>query len=113
MIEGMAGLAVAFLLLALIIQVVGAATARHAAEAAVSAGARRAARPGADAGAEEARLAVDLAAALPGARDLQVEVRLEDEEALAAACFRWLPPGPDWVPITIAVQAAFPRVVPP
>jgi hypothetical protein len=109
----MAGLAVAFLLLTLIVQVVGAATARHAAEAAVSAGARRAARPGADAGAEEARLAADLAAALPGASALQVEVSLQSEEAVAAARFRWLPPGPDWVPITIAVQAAFPRVVPP
>ena len=109
----MAGLAVAFLLLALIVQVVGAATARHTAEAAVSAGARRAARDGADPGAEQARLAADLAAALPGARDLQVEIRLAGEEALAAARFRWLPPGPDWVPIIIAVQAAFPRVVPP
>jgi len=91
----MAGLAVAFLLLALIVQVVGAA------------------RPGADAAAEEARLAADLAAALPGARALEVEVGLQGEEAVAAARFRWLPPGPDWVPITIAVQAAFPRVVPP
>jgi hypothetical protein len=109
----MAGLAVAFLLLALIVQVVGAATARHTAEAAASAGARRAARPGADAGVEQARLAADLAAALPGARDLQVEIALEGEEAWAAARFRWLPPGPDWLPITIAVRAAFPRVVPP
>lgn len=106
-------MAVAFLLLALIVQVVGAATARHTAEAAVSAGARRAARPGADTAAEQARLATDLAAALPGARDLEVEVSLAGEEARAAARFRWLPPGPDWMPITIAVQAAFPRVVPP
>jgi hypothetical protein len=112
-IEGTAGLAVAFLLLALIVQVAGAATARHAAEAAVSAGARRAARPGADPGVEERRLAADLATALPGAGDLQVEVSLQAEEAVAAARFRWLPPGPDWVPITIAVRAAFPRVVPP
>ncbi len=109
----MAGLAVAFLLLALIVQVVTAATARHTAEAAVSAGARRAARPGADPGVERARLATDLAAALPGARDLQVDITLEGEEARAAASFQWLPPGPDWMPITIAVQAAFPRVVPP
>lgn len=109
----MAGLTAAFLLLALIVQVVGAATARHAAEAAVSAGARRAARPGADPGAVQSRLAADLATALPGARDLEVEVSLAGEEAVATARFRWLPPGPDWVPIHIAVQAAFPRVVPP
>lgn len=109
----MAGLAVAFLLLALIVQVVGAATARHTAEASASASARRAARPGADVASEQARLAADLAGALPGARDLQVQVSLAGEEARAEARFRWLPPGPDWVPITIAVQAAFPRVVPP
>lgn len=109
----MAGLTVAFLLLALIVQVAGAATARHAAEAAVNAGARRAARAGADPGAEESRLAADLTAVLPGVRDLQVEVGLAGEEAVATARFRWLPPGPDWVPINIAVQAAFPRVVPP
>jgi len=112
-IEGITGLAIAFLLLALIVQVVTAATARHTAEAAVGAGARRAARPGADIGTERARLAADLAAALPGARDLQVEIALEGEQARAAASFRWLPPGPDWMPITIGVEAAFPRVVPP
>ena len=113
MIEGTAGLAVAFLLLVLIVQVAGATTARHAAEAAVSAGARRAARPGAQADAEEARLAADLAASLPGARDSRVPLSLGPERAVATARFRWLPPGPNWMPIIIAVEAAAPRVVPP
>ena len=113
MIEGTAGLAVAFLLLVLVIQVTGAATARNAAEAAVGASARRVARPGADAEAEEVRLAADLAASLPGARALQVAVHLSPEQAVATARFRWLPPGPDWRPITIAVRATAPVVVPP
>jgi hypothetical protein len=112
-VEGTAGLLVAFLLLTLIVQVAGAATARHAAEAAVGAGARRAARPGAQADAEEARLAADLAASFPGARSLRVTVRVGPERAVATARFRWLPPGPDWIPLTIAVEAAAPRVVPP
>lgn len=106
-------MAIAFLLLGLMVQVVGAATARHAAEAAVAAAARRAARPGADLGAEEARLAQDLATSLPGAREVTVDLALSGEVTQARARFRWLPPGPDWVPLIIAVQASFPRVVPP
>jgi len=112
-VEGITGIVVAFLLLTLIVQVTGAAVARHAAEAAVSAAARRAARPGALVTAEEQHLAADLAAALPGATGLQVDVALRSRRALATARFRWLPPGPDWLPLTIAVQAAAPRMVPP
>ncbi|MBM3694849.1 MAG: hypothetical protein FJW79_02790 [Actinobacteria bacterium] len=103
----------AFVLLTLIVQVAGAAVARHTAEAAVSAGARRAARPGAVAAQEEHRLAADLAAALPGATGVRVSVDLRPRLALATASFRWRPPGPDWRPFTIAVRAAVPRVVPP
>ena len=113
MIEGTAGLLVAFLLLILIVQVAGAAVARHAAEAAVSAAARRASRPGALATAEEERLAADLATAFPGATGVRVSIELLPKRALATARFRWLPPGPDWLPLTIAVSAAAPRMVPP
>lgn len=113
MIEGTAGLVVAFLLLTLIVQVAGAAVARHAAEAAVSAAARRAARPGALVEAEEERLIADLATALPGATGVKVNIEMLPKRALATARFRWLPPGPDWLPLTIAVQGSAPRVVPP
>ena len=112
-IEGMAGLAVAFVLLTLIVQVAGAAVARNAAQAAVSAGARRAARPGALEVEEEKRLAADLATAFPGATGVQVNIALRPRTALATAHFRWLPPGPDWLRLTIVVQAVAPRVVPP
>lgn len=113
MIEGTAGLVIAFLLLALIVQVTGAAIARHTAEAVVSAAARRASRPGALVEAEQERLAADLATALPGATGVKVTIQLRPKRALATARFRWLPPGPNWLPLTIAVQAASPRVVPP
>jgi hypothetical protein len=112
-IEGTAGLVVAFILLTLIVQVAGAAVARHAAEAAVSAAARRAARPGALIEAEQERLAADLATALPGATGVTVNIEMRPKRALATARFRWRPPGPDWLPLTIAVQGSASRVVPP
>ena len=104
---------VAFILLTLIVQVAGAALARHAAEAAVSAAARRAARPGALASVEEERLAADLATALPGATGVTVSIEMRPKRALASARFRWLPPGPDWLPLTMVVQGSAPRMVPP
>jgi len=104
---------VAFILLTLIVQVAGAAVARHAAEAAVSAAARRAARPSVWPAAEEERLAADLATALPGATAVNVSIDLRPKRALATATFRWLPPGPDWLPLTIVVRASAPRMVPP
>jgi hypothetical protein len=104
---------VAFILLTLIVQVAGAAVARHAAEAAVSAAARRASRPGALAAAEEERLAADLATALPGATGVKVSIEMRPKRALASARFRWLPPGPDWLPLTIVVRGSAPRMVPP
>ncbi len=79
----------------------------------MSAAARRAARPGALVEAEEERLIADLATALPGATGVKVSIEMRPKRALATARFRWLPPGPDWLPLTIAVQGSAPRVVPP
>lgn len=112
-IEGLAGLLIAFLLLTLIVQVAGAAIARNSAEAVVSAAARRASRPGALVETEEARLARDLATALPGVAAVIVDVRLQPEQAVAAARFRWRPPGPAWLPLRIEVRSSAPRMVPP
>ena len=113
MIEGTAGMVIAFLLLILIVQVAGAAMARHTAEAAVNAAARRASRPGALAAAEQDRLEADLATALPGAAGVEARLTLGDRRAEATARFRWRPPGPDWLPLTIAVRGSAPRMVPP
>ena len=44
---------------------------------------------------------------------MKVEIDLRPKRALATARFRWLPPGPDWLPLTIAVQASSSLVVPP
>ena len=112
-IEGLAALGIAFLLLALVIQATFAATARNAAEAAVAASARRAARPGVDLAQEQASLAAVIAATVPGARAAQVSVGRNATTATATARFRWDPPGPGWLPLTIRVRASNPAVVPP
>ena len=109
----MVGLGVAFLLLVLLVQVTAAVAVRNTVEAAVGASARRAARPGADPAAEETRLAVDLARAVPGAVGLHVKVAVGQEQATARAGLAWRPPGPLWKPVTIEASAVVARVVPP
>lgn len=106
-------LAIAFLLLTLVVQVAFVVVARNAAETAVAASARRAARPGAAIGEEQAALEAVLAATVPGARNLRVAVSRDGERSEATARFRWDPPGPSWVPITLRVRASAPLVTPP
>ena len=102
-----------FLLLALVAQVAFAVVARNAAEAAVAASARRAARPGADVAQEQATLTEILTATVPGAHDLSVAVARADGMGTARARFDWDPPGPDWLPLRIAVRAEVPVAEPP
>jgi hypothetical protein len=112
-IEGVAAIAVSFLLLTLLVQIGAAMAAREAAHSAVAAAARRAARPGADPGAEAERLIGRLDAVIPGAGPVTAAVERAGSEATAVARFRWIPPGPDWIPVTIEVDAAAALVVPP
>ena len=106
-------LGIGFLLLLLVVQVGAAMAAREAAQAVVATAARRAARPHADFAAEQQRLADRIVATVPGAGQITTTVRRAGRDALASARFRWIPPGPDWVPITIRVGARVPAVVPP
>ncbi len=109
----MAGLGIAFLLLALLVQMTATVMARNTVEAAVSASARRAARPGIDLAAEESRLARDVTRSVPGATALQVEVAVDQQRAVAAVKLQWSPPGPTWRPLLIESRAVVARVVPP
>ena len=111
--EGMAALAVAFLLLGLLVQGTVAVTARHAAETAVAAAARRAARPGADLAGEAAALTVVLDETVPGGSDFDVDVARSGQEVVATTRFAWTPPGPGFGPIEMKVSAAALHVVPP
>jgi hypothetical protein len=109
----MAALAVAFLLLVLLAQVTFALTARHAAETAVAASARRAARPGADLAMERAALEDILAATVPGGTAFVVDLSRAEGTVIASAVFDWTPPGPVFGSLAIRVSATSLQVVPP
>jgi hypothetical protein len=103
----------AFLLLALVVQAAFVVVARNAAEAAVAASARRAARPATNLADEQAALAAVMAATVPGARNVAVAVSRDGDTGRARASFAWDPPGPDWLPIEMHVEAAVPMGAPP
>lgn len=112
-IEGVAALAVAFVLLTLVVQVATAVTARSVALAAVAASARRAAMPGADLGNERDRLERIVSDTVPGAHRVQATITSFSAHVRARISFRWIPPGPDLAPFTIRVQSHVPLVVAP
>lgn len=98
-------MAVLFLLLVVVVQAALLVVARQAAQAAVDAAARRAARWDGDAATAQERLAAELASVVPGATDVEAEVRRGPTTATATAALGWSPPGPDLVPVTIRVVA--------
>lgn len=102
-----------FLLIVIVTQVAFLIVARDATGAAVSAAARRAARPGVDLSAERARLAEDLGRVVAGAEDIVASVDSDGALVTVRAGLRWLPPGPDLVPIVIRASSTAPVVVPP
>lgn len=106
-------LGLTFLMLILVIQIGAASAAREAAAAATAAAATRAARPGADLTVEQRRLEAAVEAAVPGATRVAVRVERRGPDAVAAARFRWVPPGPDWIPLTVRVESRVPVVVAP
>lgn len=108
--EGAAALFVAFLLLALVVQVVLLVGARTSAQAAVDSFARRAA---ASPGAPASDLAAEARAALPGAQDVEASVVRTAETVQATLEFSWDPPGPRFVPIRVRVVGLAPVVNPP
>ncbi len=112
-VDGVAALGVAFLLLVLLLQIGVAMAARESAQAAVAGAARTAARPGADLDDIDRSLTALLGRTVPGARDIAAQVRHRDEQAVAVAQIRVTPPGPDWMPIVIRVSARAALVVPP
>jgi hypothetical protein len=112
-IEGAVAVGLSFLLLAVVVQVAFAATARNTAEAAVAASARRAARPGWSLESERAALARIIERTVPGAAAVSVSLARTDDRAVARVAFRWRGPGPSFVPLRIAVESSALLVVPP
>lgn len=106
-------MAVAFLLLAMLVQAGTLVMARHAASAAAAASARRAAVPGADLLRETELLHSSIERTIPGARDIVIDLEVDDAASRASVSFRWNPPGPMFGPLTVEVVSERPTVVPP
>lgn len=112
-IESLVATAIIFLLIVIITQVAFVVVAQNTARTAVSAAARRAGRPGSEAAVEQQRLTEELTRIVPGASDVAAFIEYHETGVAARAVIRWVPPGPDLVPITLRVDAVAPLVVPP
>ena len=113
MVESLAAMAVVFMLFLVVTQVAFGVVARDTAQSAVEAAARRASRAGADPAAEAARLEAEIMRIVPGATSVEVVIEPAEADVSAGAAIRWLPPGPDLVPVTIRTTAIAARVIPP
>jgi len=112
-IEGIVAIGVFFVLLALIVQIGFLVLARSVAATSAEAGLRKGVI--ADLDIETVRLGLvrDLSAVIPGAQDISVVVTDEAAVLRAVVSFRWVPPGPDFVPVTVLIERTAVRVVPP
>jgi hypothetical protein len=109
----MAAMTATFLLLLVLVQVAAAMTARSAADAAVASAARAASLPDSDVARAEGTLATAIGAMVPGADEVDVDVRVTNDRSIATASFRWTPPGPILADLTISVRSDVPRVLEP
>lgn|GEM_PF-1149340 len=112
-IESLVATAVVFLLIVIVTEIAFAIVAQTTTRTAVMATARRAGRPGSIPGVEQQRLADELARIVPGASRVDAVVEFDSGSVTAHAEVRWIPPGPDLVPITLSATATAPLVVPP
>lgn len=112
-IEGMVAIGVFFLLMLLIVQLGFLVLARNVAATSVDAALRRAVA--ADLGEGSVRLGLerDVLAVVPGASDVRVGIVVEGNVMRAEVDFRWLPPGPDLVPVNVLIERSIVRTVPP
>ena len=106
-------MAVLFLLLAVVVQAGFLVVARDAAQTATAASARRGALVDAVPATETERLRSEVAATMPGARDVDAAVAIRGTDVVAETTFTWLPPGPDLVAIRLHVRSVVPRATPP
>lgn len=55
----------------------------------------------------------DVRSVVPGATEISVDVTSNQTAMMALVRFRWVPPGPDLVPVTVSIERSIARVVPP
>ena len=112
-IEGIVAIGVFFVLLALIVQIGFLVLARSAAATSVEASLRRAVVADLDIETVTSRIERDVISVVPGAQEIDVDVTHDTEAVRAVVRFRWVPPGPDLVPITVSIERSMVKVVPP
>ncbi len=112
-IEGIVAIGVFFVLLALIVQIGFLVLARSAAATSVEASLRRAVTADLDIGTVASRIERDVTSVVPGAQEIEVRVTKDSQVVRALVSFRWVPPGPDLVPVTVSIERSVARVVPP
>lgn len=112
-IEGIVAIGVFYVLLALIVQIGFLVLARGAAATSVEASLRSAVVADLDIGTLAYRIERDVTSVVPGAQEIEVEVTHGAEAVRAVVRFRWVPPGPDLVPVTVSIERSVARVVPP
>jgi parvulin-like peptidyl-prolyl isomerase len=100
-------------LLTLIVQIGFLILARSAAATSVEASLRRAVVADLDIETVTSRLERDVTSVVPGAQVIDVEVTHDTQAVRAVVSFRWVPPGPDLVPVTVSIERSVARVVPP
>jgi len=112
-IEGMVAIGVFFLLMLLIVQLGFLVLARNVAATSVDAALRKAVVAELGEGSLQSGLERDVLAVVPGATAVHADVVIEDDVMRAEVRFRWLPPGPDLVPVNVVIERSIVRTVPP
>ncbi len=105
-------MSVFFLLLVIIVQIGFAVTARSMVGASVDAAARRVSM-GAEDEATLDRVRREVLGAVPGVEISHAAITRDGATVTVALRYRWLPPGPDLVPIDVAVERTRTVAVPP
>jgi hypothetical protein len=112
-VEGLISMLVFFALLTIIVQVGFLVIARNAAAGAVQGAIREVSVDPGSLDVARERLRRDLAATVPGATDAVVSMTADASRVTGVVEFEWTPPGPDLLPVRIAVSRDMPVVVPP
>ncbi len=97
----------------LIVQIGFLVLARNVAATSVDAALRRAVTANMSEEAIRDGLERDLGAIVPGAEEISVTITSDVSAVAALVRFRWLPPGPDLVPVTVSIERSIVKVVPP
>jgi len=97
----------------LIVQLGFLVLARNIAATSVEAALRKAVVNETAQGAVQAGLERDVRAVVPGATEIVVDISSDPVVMSALVRFKWVPPGPDLVPIMVSIERSVTRVVPP